>query len=175
MSSGAATAVVIFGVSGSGKTLIGSRLAAALDWCFVDADDLHPPANVRKMRDGTPLNDDDRWPWLDAVRERLDLNLTRQCPTVLACSALKRSYRERLAIDGRVRFFYLDVQRERLADRLRSRRGHFFNPVLLDSQLSTLEPPGASETVDANLPPEHIIEELRSRLILPGTATKLSR
>lgn len=161
---GGAGAAVIFGVSGSGKTLIGSRLASALGWSFIDADDLHPPANVRKMRQGLPLDDADRWPWLDVLRARLRDNLSRQHSTVLACSALKQAYREHLAFDARVRFFYLRVERAELVHRLRSRRGHFFNPVLLDSQLSTLEPPGHSDTIDAGAPPERIVREIRRRL-----------
>ncbi len=159
-----AAAAVIFGVSGSGKTLIGTRLATTLGWTFIDADDLHPADNVRKMRQGLPLDDADRWPWLDILRARVLDNLRQGCSTVLACSALKQAYRERLAVDARVRFFYLRVQREVLMERLRHRRGHFFNPVLLESQLQTLEPPGADETVDAGATPDKVVREIRRRL-----------
>ncbi len=168
---GEATVAVVFGVSGCGKTFIGRQLAQETGWTFLDADDLHPPANVRKMREGQPLDDADREPWLAALCARIAQGLADGRSTVLACSALKRSYRDRLRVDGRVRFFYLQVDRPSLEARLRQRQDHFFNPVLLDSQLQTLEPPGAEDTVDACRAPEQVIEEIRRRLAADAPPT----
>lgn len=136
--------VVIMGVSGSGKTTIGSRVAALLNVLFVDADDLHPIANLRKMRAGRPLSDDDRWPWLGRVAERLkqagDMGL------VVACSALKRSYRDFLVKDvPSLRFVMLRVPRMELRKRMVAREGHFMPASLLDSQLQDLEPLAPAE------------------------------
>jgi len=131
------------GVSGSGKSTVGAALAAALGLPFVDGDALHPAANVAKMAAGIPLTDDDRWPWLDAVGERLAAS-----PVVIACSALRRVYRDRLrsAAPG-IRFVLLDGSRELLAERMGARADHFMPTALLDSQLATLERPDADERV----------------------------
>jgi gluconokinase len=128
------------GVSGSGKTTVGSALAVRLGVPFVDADDLHPAANVQKMVAGIPLTDDDRWPWLDAVGAVL-----ARGPVVVACSALRRTYRDRLrAAAPDLALIYLHGSRELLADRM-AHRAHFMPVSLLDSQLATLEVPGADE------------------------------
>jgi gluconokinase len=129
-------AIVVMGVSGSGKSTFGAALAAAAGRAFVDADDLHPAANKTKMASGIPLDDDDRAPWLDAVAAAA----RKGGPVVVACSALKRSYRERLAngIPG-VAFLELVVSREELTRRLAARSHEFMSPTLLDSQLATLE------------------------------------
>ncbi|HEY3506507.1 MAG TPA: gluconokinase, GntK/IdnK-type [Actinocatenispora sp.] len=134
--------VVLMGVSGSGKTTVGRLLAGRLGTVFVDGDDLHPPANRAAMAAGRPLTDDDRRPWLAAVAARLD----RGEPIVLACSGLRRRYRDQLARPG-VRLVQLEVSRAQLAARLAARSGHFFPAGLLDSQLDTAEPPGSDETV----------------------------
>lgn len=157
---------VVFGVSGSGKTEIGRRLAHALGWGFMDADDLHPEGNIRKMREGIPLGDADRWPWLDILRDRIAEELSAGRSAVLACSALKRAYRERLAADpDRVRFFYLKTPRSVLEQRLRDRRGHFFDPRLLESQLQTLEEPRDGATVvDASAAPDEVVARIRAAL-----------
>lgn len=130
--------VVIMGVSGSGKSTLARALADRLEASFVDADDLHPLANIQKMRQGFPLDDDDRWPWLDAVGRLLESSVR---PTVLACSALKRPYRDtiRAWAPGAV-FLFLDGSRAVLARRLQDRSGHFIPASMLDSQLATLEP-----------------------------------
>ncbi|MCS0499427.1 gluconokinase [Protaetiibacter mangrovi] len=134
--------VVVMGVSGSGKSTVGALLAGRLGWVFVDGDELHPSANVAKMAAGIPLDDDDRWPWLDAVGERLAAG-----PVVVACSALRRAYRDRLrAAAPGVRFVLLDGTRELLAARMSSRH-HFMPETLLDSQLATLERPDPDEHV----------------------------
>ncbi|MFT4151107.1 MAG: gluconokinase [Paracoccaceae bacterium] len=134
--------IVVMGVSGAGKSTLGAALAQALHGRFVDADDLHPPANRAKMAAGVPLNDQDRAPWLDRVARELAAG---PFPVVVACSALKRSYRDRLRAAGPLVFVHPAGGRAVLAARLAERQGHFMPPALLDSQLVTLEPPGGDE------------------------------
>ena len=132
------------GVAGSGKSTVGEALAAAVGWRFVDADDHHAAASIAKMARGEPLDDGDRWPWLDRLRAIIDGALAGGGALVLACSALKASYRARLAggdAGGRVRFVYLAGTPELLRARLAQRPGHFMKPGMLDSQLATLEVP----------------------------------
>ncbi|MEO8668914.1 MAG: gluconokinase [Bauldia sp.] len=133
-------AIVVMGVSGSGKTTIGSEVAARLGLPFRDADEFHPAANVAKMASGVPLTDADRWPWLDAIGAAIH---DAAGGLVVTCSALKRAYRDRIraAAGTPVRFVHLDASRAALASRLAKRKGHFFPPSLLDSQLATLERP----------------------------------
>ena len=139
-------AAVVMGVSGSGKTTVGEALAARLGWKFVDGDALHPPENVAKMHAGHPLDDVDRWPWLDAIAAQIDRWLEQETPGIVTCSALKRRYRDRIAGRRvRVRLIYLEGSRELIADRLAGRRGHFMPANLLDSQFATLEPPAPDE------------------------------
>jgi gluconokinase len=137
--------VIVMGVSGAGKTTIGEALARSLGWRFIDADDLHPEANVAKMAAGRPLEDDDRWPWL----ERLNEILRAEKDAVLACSALKERYRKRLGrgID-RVLWVYLKGDIELIRSRLGDRRHRYMPASLLESQLAALEPPAAAITVD---------------------------
>ena len=133
--------IVVMGPSGSGKSLVGAALAARLGMGFVDGDDLHPRANVSKMAAGTPLTDEDRAPWLDAVA----LVLARQAPVVVACSALRRAYRDRIrATASEAWFVELVVAQPELRERM-SRRDHFMPTALLDSQLATLEPLATDE------------------------------
>ena len=136
--------VVVMGVSAAGKTSVGVELAHRLHVRFVDADDLHPPANVAKMAGGKPLNDADRHPWLGAVASCL----REPQGVVVACSALKRAYRDQLRGDetSPVTFVLLDVPRDVLEQRIEARTGHFMPPSLLDDQLATLEPPEPDET-----------------------------
>jgi gluconokinase len=163
--------VVIMGVAGSGKTTVGSALAAAVGWRFVDADDLHASESVAKMARGEPLGDADRWPWLDRLRAIIDGVLAgggdRQ-GLVLACSALKASYRGRLSGDtgGRVRFVHLAGSPELFRARLSGRAGHFMKPAMLDSQLATLEVPTDALTVNAALPVAAIVASIRAALAL---------
>jgi gluconokinase len=140
--------LIIAGVSGSGKTTVGALLAGRLGWRFADADDFHPAANVEKMRAGIPLTDTDRWPWLRAIAAWMDERIARGEDAVIACSALKRSYRD-LLLDGRpaARMVFLAPDREVLARRLAARHGHFFPEQLLGTQLDVLEPPGPDERV----------------------------
>ena len=141
-------AVVVMGVCGTGKSTIGIQLAASLGWDYVDADDHHPSANVAKMRAGTPLNDDDRAPWLDRLRDLLEEHARNRRGIVLACSALKAPYRRRLSPPAHApRWVYLHGSRELLAERLGARAGHYMPASLLDSQLATLEAPTRDEAI----------------------------
>ena len=162
--------VVLSGVSGSGKTTVGESLARRLAWPFTDGDSLHPAANVAKMRAGVPLTDEDRWPWLAAVAAVIDERIAAGQSAVVACSALKRSYRD-LLLAGRpaVRMVFLDVDRDLLAARLAARHGHFFRADLLDSQLADLENPQPAERIlvlPAVGTPEQIAQQIISRLQL---------
>lgn len=154
--------LVVMGVSGCGKTTLGAALAARLGAGFVDADDLHPPANRAKMARGEALTDGDRAPWLDLVAGVL----RNRAPVVVACSALRRAYRDRLREAGEVRFLHLAAPREVIAARLAARQGHFMPASLLDSQYATLEPPGPDEavTLDARLAPDALLEQALARL-----------
>lgn len=138
--------LILFGVSGAGKTEVGKRVAKRLDWEFLDADDFHSAANVEKMRRGIPLDDADRGPWLARLNAELRERAGRNENTVLACSALKRAYRETLAegVAG-AQLAYLRVERSRLPERLRKREGHFMPESLLESQLATFEEPAPDE------------------------------
>ena len=159
--------IVLMGVSGSGKTTIGLRLAAEVDWRFADADDFHSPGNIRKMAAGEALTDEDRWPWLAALHDEIRDTVAAGANLVLACSALKRSYRQILAVPGAgVRFVYLMGTPAVLRQRLRNRSGHFMKDHLLDSQFAALEEPTAAEAtlVDVELRPRRIVEHIRAAL-----------
>jgi gluconokinase len=160
--------VVVMGVSGSGKTTVGVLLAKQLGWRFQEGDALHPPANVAKMASGTPLTDEDRWPWLHAIAALIDTWRAEGVSGVVACSALRRAYRD-ILIAGRpdVRLVYLRGEKTLLAERVAARRGHFMPPALLDSQLATLEEPGPDEhpiTVSIDRPPDVQVAEIVQRL-----------
>jgi gluconokinase len=163
-SGGRPRAVVVMGVCGAGKTEIGRRLAAALRWRFLDADDVHPPANVAKMRAGTPLTDADRWPWLDALAAVLRDAAAGRGDTVLACSALAGRYRDRLGLPHPlVRLVHLDDPGGVIRGRMERRAGHFMPTALLDSQLALLERPTADErplVVDVAGDPEAIVRSI---------------
>jgi gluconokinase len=156
--------VVLMGVSGSGKTTVGRRLAADLDWDFLDADDFHSAANREKMARGLPLTDEDRSPWLAALAETLAARARSGRGAVLACSALRESYRQRLHIDPAVRFVYLKGDAETIRQRLEGRRGHFFNAALLASQFAALEEPRDALAVDIAGPFEATVEDIKKGL-----------
>jgi gluconokinase len=141
--------IIVMGVSGVGKTAVGKALAGALGWRFVEGDELHPAGNVAKMAAGVPLTDEDRAPWLERLRQLISEALERGEDVVMTCSALRRSYRERLTVDpARIRWVYLKAPREVLSRRIMERTGHFMPPSLLDSQLATLEAPEDALEVD---------------------------
>ena len=139
-------ALVVMGVSGSGKSTIADSLAGRLSWTYEDGDRFHPASNVAKMSAGQPLTDEDRWPWLRAIADEIDRVCDADERAVIACSALKRAYRD-ILVHGRneVRIIYLKGTQELIADRLALRKGHFMPPGLLASQFKTLEPPGGDE------------------------------
>ncbi len=149
--------IVIMGVSGCGKSSVGEGLAARLGIPYRDGDDLHPPANVEKMRAGVPLTDDDRWPWLDRVAGVL----ATEAPVIVGCSALRRAYRDRLRAGAGVpvRFIHLTGRREVIAGRMATRTGHYMPTSLLDSQFAALEVPGPDEAlaIDIDQPLDAII------------------
>jgi gluconokinase len=140
------TIVVVMGVSGSGKTTVAAGIAQAEGWTLLEGDSFHPPANVAKMHAGTPLTDEDRWPWLRAIAAREDELLASDQSAAVACSALKRSYRD-ILIGGRAGtiLIYLSGSQALIAERMKARKGHFMPPALLDSQFATLEAPGPDE------------------------------
>ncbi len=159
-----AVRLVVMGASGVGKTTLGKALAEKIGCAFVDADDLHPPANVAKMRRGEALDDADRAPWLDAVAGEIARCAGEGRCVVIACSALKRAYRDRLRrADAALVFIYMEATRAVLEDRLARRTTHFMPASLVASQLATLEPPGADERVirvDATLPVAELVAEV---------------
>ena len=139
-------AIVVMGVSGSGKTTVAARLARNLDRQFAEGDTFHLPGNVAKMRDGIALSDEDRWPWLDAIAAWIDAQRAADLPCVVACSALKRAYREKLSCGHHdVRFVYLKAEYALVARRMAAREGHYMPVTLLQSQFDTLEEPGSAE------------------------------
>jgi gluconokinase len=156
--------VVLMGVCGCGKTTIGGVLAGQTGWPFLDADDFHPPANVGKMRAGIALTDDDRWPWLDRLAAEMAAINARGGNAILACSALKQAYRDRLARGGDVRFVYLKGDRATIEPRLTARAGHYMPASLLESQLAALEEPANATIVDIRTPVPAQVAAIRNAL-----------
>jgi len=163
-------ALVVMGVSGSGKSTVADHLAARLGWRYEDGDKFHPPANVAKMSAGQPLTDDDRWPWLQAIADEIDRTCKANERAVIACSALRHAYRD-ILVHGRddVRIVFLNGTQDLIADRLAVRKGHFMPPGLLTSQFKTLEPPQPTErpiTVSIDASVETIVDEIIRQLNL---------
>jgi gluconokinase len=159
--------VIVFGVSGAGKTTVGKLLAKELGWRFYEADDFHSQANIDKMRCGVPLTDEDRWPWLVKLRKLIKRCVESDENAVMACSALKRAYRDRLRISAEVKFVFLRGDYALITEQLRRRRGHFMDPGLLRSQFADLEEPEADEdalTIELGRPPDEIVEEIKIKL-----------
>lgn len=157
------------GPAGSGKTTVGKLLAAQLSWDFADGDDFHPPANIAKMSQGIPLTDEDRLPWLQSIRDAMLRWQAQGKNAVVACSALKRSYRELLGIGANtkdVRLVYLKGSYDLLLERLHSRTGHYMKEQMLVSQLADLEEPAYALTIDVSKSPVEIVSEIRRHLDL---------
>lgn len=163
-------ALIVMGVSGSGKSTVADALAKSLGWRYEDGDRFHPPSNVAKMSAGYPLTDEDRLPWLQAIADEIDLLCKQGQHAVIACSALKRAYRD-ILLHGRedVRFVFLKGTQDLIASRLAARKGHFMPPDLLASQFRTLEPPAAGEhpiTVSIDAPINAIVDDIIHQLKL---------
>jgi gluconokinase len=168
-------ALIVMGVAGSGKSTIAEKLAERMGWRYEDGDKFHPASNVAKMSAGHPLTDEDRWPWLKAIADEIDRACKAGEDVVIACSALKHSYRDVL-VHGRddVRIVYLRGTQELIADRLAQRKGHFMPPELLASQFKTLEPPDPDEnplTVSIDASVEEIVDDIASQLGLSASRT----
>ena len=169
-------ALIVMGVSGSGKSTIAAKLAERIGWRCEDGDRFHPASNVAKMSAGHPLTDEDRWPWLQAIADEIDRVSEAGDRAVIACSALKRAYRD-ILVHGRkdVRIIYLEGSQQLIADRLAKRKGHFMPAGLLDSQFKTLEPPTPDEnpvTVSIDAPVDAIIDDIVRKLdIGPASLT----
>jgi gluconokinase len=149
------------GVAGSGKTAVGMQVAQKLDWIFLDADNFHPPANIEKMKHGIPLNDQDRAPWLQRLHDELQNQIAERHSVILACSALKESYRKVLHdVVSPPTFVYLDVDLETIRDRLQHRTEHFFPKELMESQFAALEKPKDAIIVDARKPLEEVVSQV---------------
>jgi gluconokinase len=158
--------VLLMGPAGSGKTTVGELLAPQLGWEFADGDSFHSPANIEKMARGVPLDDHDRIPWLDAIRAAMEQWNAQRRNVVLACSALKKSYRERLLINSAVRLVYLKGTYDLLRQRLHARKGHYATEQILTSQFADLEEPADAITIDVDRSPEEIVLEIRRQLSL---------
>jgi carbohydrate kinase (thermoresistant glucokinase family) len=165
-------AIIVMGVSGSGKSTIGALLAEALGWPFADADGFHPAANVAKMAAGQPLTDEDRWPWLDAIAAHIEAARAAGQPVVVACSALRRAYRERLrAGHGDLIFLHLAGAPGVIAERQAARQGHFMPPSLMASQFATLEDPAAEADaviVSVSASPHEVVAAALDQLAARG-------
>ncbi len=156
--------VIVMGVVGAGKTTVGRLLAQRSGWKFADADDFHPQSNVEKIRRGIALTDEDRRPWLRQLRDAIDGWIAQGQSVALACSALKRTYRQQLDAGPQVRFVYLKGTPDLIAERLRERQGHFAGESILASQFADLEEPAGAITVSVNASPEEIVSEIRKKL-----------
>lgn len=165
--------LVIMGAAGSGKTTVATTLSEHLGWIAAEADEFHAAASIAAMTSGIPLTDDDRWPWLESIRSWMSTQAQNGRSTIVACSALKRSYRDVLSgAEGRVQFVHLDGAPDVLAERMETRRGHYMPVSLLPSQLEALEPLDADEdglTVDFLEAPGHISAEILQGLLLAGS------
>jgi gluconokinase len=156
--------VIVMGVAGVGKSTVGSLLATDLGWLFADADTYHSPENVKKMASGVPLTDADREPWLRVLRQAIESWIAHGKNVVLACSALKESYRNILAAGPEVKFVYLKGPLLLLEERIRQRSGHYMKGELLESQFETLEEPTGIPAIDVSAPPADIVLKIRHML-----------
>jgi|SRR5215813_13500924 len=157
--------IILMGVTASGKTTVGCLLASVLGYQFYDADDFHPQVNIDKMRRGIALDDADRLPWLETLRNLVRRCLAEHMNAVLACSALREAYQRYLLVNPGVTLVYLKADHDLIRQRLLQRQGHFMNPTLLASQFATLEEPKQGIWIDASLAPEEIISAIRHQLL----------
>jgi gluconokinase len=169
------THLVVMGVAGSGKSTIAAALSRQLGWACAEADEFHPPANIEKMTEGIPLQDEDRWPWLQEIQNWMTTQARAGQSTVLTCSALKQSYRQLLAqAEGRVLFLHLHGEADLIGQRMQGREGHFMPPTLLPSQLATLEPLSDEELaagslrLDISKSPDELVRTIITALQLPA-------
>lgn len=169
------THLVVMGVAGSGKSTIAAALSQQLGWACAEADEFHPQANIQKMSQGIPLQDEDRWPWLQQIQAWMTTQARAGKSTVLTCSALKQSYRQLLAqAEGRVLFLHLHGEADLIGQRMQGREGHFMPPTLLPSQLATLEPLSEDELatgslrLDISKSPEELVSTIVASLKLPA-------
>ncbi len=166
--------VIVMGVSGSGKSTVGARLAQQLGWPFYDGDHFHPPANVAKMAAGIPLSDVDRAGWLETLATLIRSNLAVGQSGVLACSALRRSYRAHLQVEPqRVHFVFLKGPYDLIWERMTRRQDHYMQPLLLQSQFAALEEPDAALVLDIRLEPERLVERIVAYLAASPAQTDL--
>jgi gluconokinase len=170
-----ATHLVVMGVAGSGKSTIAAALSRQLGWACAEADEFHPQSNIEKMSQGTPLQDEDRWPWLQEIQNWMTGQAQEGKSTVLTCSALKQSYRQLLSqAEGRVLFLHLHGEAGLIGQRMQGREGHFMPPTLLPSQLATLEPltdeeiAAGSLRLDISKAPEELVRTIIAALGLPA-------
>ena len=167
---GRSSILVIMGVSGSGKTTIGQLLSAELICSFIDGDDFHPSVNIKKMSSGEALTDEDRWPWLEILTDKIQEYIQQEQSMVLACSALKKSYREILCVERElVQFIYLKGNYATIVRRMQSRENHFMTKSLLQSQFATLEEPEDAIVVDISPSPSEILKSIRGLLHLKAS------
>jgi gluconokinase len=163
--------LIVCGVAGAGKTTVGKLLAQDLGWQFYDADSFHSAANIEKMKNGIPLTDEDRQPWLERLAQQIKQFAATSENSILACSALKKRYRDRLRVSEDVRFVFLGANRARIDEQLRRRRGHFLDRGLLDSQFEDLEEPKPEEdvcVVDVEDTARDVVELIKTQMQLDG-------
>lgn len=165
--------VIVLGVAGAGKTTVGRLLAAELGWAFLDADSLHPPANIDKMASGIPLNDSDRAPWLAAIHARIVSSFQQRESLVVACSALKQRYRETLALGVPITWVYLKGTQETILARLQHRQSHFMKASMLASQFADLEEPANAIVIDVALPPAIAVRRILDAISTPAAGANV--
>jgi gluconokinase len=159
---------IIMGVSGSGKSTIGEAVSSKLGWKYYEGDNFHPAANIEKMKNGIPLNDDDRMPWLNSIRKVIEEAISRHESIIISCSALKEKYRAILKVDDGVGLIYLKGSYDLIKKRMEERTDHFFKPEMLKSQFDALEEPADAVQIDISNSPGMIIKEVLKKITDAG-------